>query len=307
MPSQNRKTKFAAVVATVAVAAILVFAPSLLAKNSDPADIASVPVAEKSVFSVKTVFAEVQTLKSFIEVNGNVAGKQQVAVFPDAAGKVAQVFVALGSKVKKGDIIAQIDPSSPGSVYMNSPVYAPISGTICSTPLSVGTLVSQGEQILTIATANDLQIEAFIPEREVGRLKTGLWAEVLLPAFPNEVFTATIARVSPVLDPQSRTKEIVLYFGKNTAKVNAGMFAKVKVNVGVYPNVITVPAESVVEISGKKFVYAVSNGIANLREVNIGITIDNMAEIKSGIVAGESVVVQGQQFLSDGAMVVVAL
>ena len=73
-----------------------------------------------------------------------------------------------------------------------------------------------------------MQVVAKIPERYIADLRIGQKAEVVLKAYPNDVFYANVVRISPVVDPASRTKEIILNFDKKYDKVNAGMFAKVK-------------------------------------------------------------------------------
>jgi RND family efflux transporter MFP subunit len=189
-----------------------------------------------------------------------------------------------------------------------SPVYAPISGTVSAAPLAAGSTVSQGDSIVTISVIENLQIEALIPEREVSQLKAGLKADVTLQAYPGETFTAAVARVSPVLDPASRTKKIVLSFDKNDSRINAGMFARVSLVTGTYTDIVTVPAGAVINHFGTQAVYVLQNnpeGLprAFLREVKTGVTIDALTEIKTGIASGEKVIIQGQQFITDGAPV----
>ena len=69
-------------------------------------------------------------------------------------------------------------------------------------------------------------------------LKIGLKAEISLEAYPEQIFSATVVRVSPVLDAASRTKQVILNFDKKDSRVNAGMFAKVKLYTVDYVNVV---------------------------------------------------------------------
>ncbi|GHV91301.1 membrane protein [Spirochaetia bacterium] len=296
--------KFFIVMICALIAAGLVFIPSLLAEaqnnSTGTADAAEVI---EPVYSVRVTGAEKATLEACLEVNGNIVSEHQVEVFPETSGKLAEVQVALGTRVEKGQLIAEIDPSRPGAVYSHSPVYAPITGTVCAVPLAAGSTVSPLNSIATIAVVEDLEIEALIPEREVSQLKVNQRAQVSLQAFPKEVFNATVVRVSPVLDPYSRTKKIVLRFDRKDSRINAGMFAQLKINTRIYPDVLTVPAEAIVDVYGKPAVYVCKDGRVTLREVSAGVTIDRLTEIKAGLAAGEQVVVQGQQFLADGASV----
>jgi multidrug efflux pump subunit AcrA (membrane-fusion protein) len=258
-----------------------------------------------TVFAVRTAYAEKRTLQAYIEVNGDIVSEEQVAVVPDAAGKLVSMKVSLGSTVQKGALVAEVDPSRPGAAYSLSPVYAPVSGTVVSNPLTIGSTVSTGVTLLTLSAAGSIEIEAAIPEREVGQLRTGLRADVFLEAFPGEVFLAEVIRLSPVLDPVSRTKQIVLTFIREDPRINPGMFARIKLNTRTYQQVISVPEDAIVENRGSTVVYVVPEGttLVNMREIEAGVSVDGEVEIKSGLVSGEAVVIQGQQFLTDGAPV----
>ena len=124
-----------------------------------------------SVVSVKTQILEETVLHGYISTNGEIESQNSVNVFPDVSGKVMETNVMLGSPVKRGDIIAYIDPSAPGQYYKKSPVYAPISGSIISTPLKNGTTVSTNTTIAIIGDITNLQVSANIPERFVAVLK----------------------------------------------------------------------------------------------------------------------------------------
>lgn len=139
----------------------------------------------------------------------------------------------------------------------------------------------------------------------MSQLRVGLTAAVTLPAFYGEVFTAKITQVSPILDAASRTKKIVLRFEQKDDRINAGMFARIKLNTRTYADVVTVPAEAVAEQFGIPYVYTAYNNVVTRRPVSAGVTIDGLTEIKDGISAGETVVIQGQQFLADGVAVLV--
>jgi multidrug efflux pump subunit AcrA (membrane-fusion protein) len=301
--------RFAIFVTVVFIAAVLVFGPFLLARRNALSSASGPGGAAGTVFTVRTEDAQIRSLQAYIEVNGNIVSKEQVMVVPETAGKLAAMNVAIGTAVHKGDLIAQVDPSRPGAQYLLSPVYAPVSGVVVSNPAPVGSAVSAATALLTIAAGGSLEIETLIPEREIGQLRPGLPAEIRLEAFPGETFRAELVRLSPVVDPLSRSKSITLRFAREDRRVNAGMFARIKLNTRSYEKVISIPQEAVVENRGLPAVFVLSSlkdegtGQVSMREVSTGVTVDGETEIKSGINAGEKVVVQGQQFLTDGAAV----
>ena len=275
---------------TLLAACGLFFGPSLLAGSENAA---SAEAIEMPTFSVRTQEAVQQTLRAFLDVNGDIVSTQQVEVFPDVAGRLISLQVSLGSYVRAGDIIAEIDASRPGATFMNSPVTAPISGIVSRTPLPVGSTVGPASSITSIsANGGNLEISARIPEREIAGLSPGLKAEVSLQAYPGETFTATVSRVSPIVDSSSRTKLINLRFDQVDHRINPGMFARVRINTRSYSNVLTVPTEAIVSYRGVQTVFVVNHNNADLpgsiptairREVSSGVTLQGWTEITSGL------------------------
>ena len=259
---------------------------------------------QRSAITVRSEVAEVKTLNDYVITNGEVESQSAIDVFPSMSGKIAEINVMLGSQVKKGDVIARIDPSEPGSIYALSPVEAPISGSIVSSPLKIGTKVSTTSAVTMIGDIENLQISALVPERYIAELKPGLKAEISLEAYPGVIFNATISRVSPVVDAATRTKEVILNFDKRDSRVNAGMFAKVRLYTSKYPGHIVVSSDAVVLQDDDSYLYIVNDDYTvSKRKVKVGKSVDSYIQITDNLMVGERVVVEGMLSLSDGAKV----
>lgn len=255
--------------------------------------------------SVRTVLAEKTALTDFVTTNGEIETQTAIEVFPQIGGKVVQMNVSLGSQVKKGDVIGYIDPSEPGSYYAQSPVTAPISGSIISSPVRTGQKVSASSVITKIGDIENLQISAKIPERYVAELKIGQKAEIRLEAYPDVVFDASVVRISPVLDSATRTKEIIMNFDKFDSRVNAGMFAKVKLYTTLYKGFPAIKQDALVNNSDKYFLYVVNEDgeTVTKRQVKLGKNVDGFYQIVEGVNPGETVVVEGMLSLYEGAKI----
>ncbi len=305
-----RKSHFVAVVALGVTVFAVVFATisSKNAKNAGPAGMGAgarrMRGGGNTVVSVKTMELAVTTLHGYVSTNGEVESQNSVSVFPDMGGKVISTNVVLGSVVKKGDIIAYVDPSEPGSSYRSSPVYAPISGSIISTPLKNGTKVTTSTAVATIGDIKNLQVTANVPERYVSVLKTGLKANVKVEAYPDVVFEATVSRVSPVVDSTSRTKEVVLTFDKIDPRVNAGMFAKVILYTEDYTDCVVMPVDALVQNGDDYYAYIVNDdSTVKKQKVTLGKSVDGVVQITSGLESGLRVVTQGQTSLAEGSKI----
>ena len=158
--------------------------------------------------------------------------------------------------------------------------------------------------ITKIGDINNLQITAKVPERYVADIAIGQKAEITLQAYGEEKFMASVVRISPVVDPSTRTKEIILNFDKHYDKVNAGMFARVKLftlDFGGYP---VIPQDAFVENSDEYYLYIVKDdSTVTKRKVTRGKSIDGYNQVVEGLTAGEVVVLEGMLSLYEGAKV----
>lgn len=289
------KKKILMILAAVAVLVVLANLPKRKME---------LPPVEETVYTVKTQQVEKKDLQEFLRINGTVKAENTISVYPDIGGKLTRVPVTLGSYVKKGQVIAEVDPSSPGSHYAVSPVYAPIEGYITSLPLTTGTTVSTSTEIAMIGNINKLQIECKIPESKIAVLKNGLTALVGLEAYKTESFPAHVFRISPIVDETSRTKQVYLIFDTNDERINAGMYVKIHLNTVLHENALVIPTDAILTENGKQYVYVYNtDNTVTKRGITTGATVDGEAEILDGLSETDVIVVNGMQVLSDGVSV----
>lgn len=306
MEERNKKSTGVVVFLIILITAAAIFAVGVAKKNKK----GGMPMGfggarfVPSATSVKTVIAENSVLHDYVVTNGEIETQKSIEVFPSIGGKVVEMKVSLGSPVKTGDVIAYVDPSEPGSYYAKSPVTAPIDGSIITSPVKTGQKVSVNSVITKIGDIENLQVVAKIPERYIADLRIGQKAEVVLKAYPNDVFYANVVRISPVVDPASRTKEIILNFDKKYDKVNAGMFAKVKLFTLDYDGYPVIEQDAFVNNNDDLFLYVVKpDSTVEKRQVVRGQNVDGYYQVIEGVKPGEVVVVEGMLTLFEGAEV----
>jgi len=288
----------------ITLLAVFIINASAKKKKASGAAMGGWGAAPKTATAVRTIVAENQTIKDFVYTNGEIETQKSIDVFPSMGGKVVEMKVSLGSQVEQGDVIAYIDPSEPGSYYAKSPVIAPISGSIITSPVKIGQKVSLSSVVTKIGDINNLQITAKVPERYVADIALGQKAEISLQAYGEEKFIASVVRISPVVDPATRTKEIILNFDKHYDQVNAGMFARVKLftlDFGGYP---VIQQDAFVENSDEYYLYIVKDdSTVTKRKVVRGKNIDGYYQVREGLASGEVVVIEGMLSLYEGSKV----
>lgn len=289
-------------IATVFVASILVGFASCSKKD------AKLNYEEKveTVFAVNAFKAVPKTLDEYLEFGGNVQAASSVDIYPDAAsGKISKLYVRIGDKVRKDEVVAEVDASRPGMDYKNSPVKAPVSGTITSFPLNIGSTVSASTSIGKISSTGKLEIKTNVAERFISRISMYQKAELTFDAYPGEKFPATLVEIEPVLDTSTRTLGIKLIQEPTDSRLRAGMYARIKLVTDTKKNTIVIPNNVVVTRNEEEIVYIIDpqTNTVKASPIKKGIRVDDKLEVEMGITPGDLIVVKGQALLTDGAKV----
>lgn len=260
---------------------------------------------QETIYAVNTYIVTPENLDNYLEFGGDVVASSSVDIMPDASGKLVNIRVKVGDTVKYNQVIAEVDPSRPGMTYEPSPVKAPITGTITSFPISSGSMVAPSMSIGKVSSTNELEIVINVAERFVSRIKKGQKALLSFTAYPGETFTAKVTEVNPVLDATSRSMTVKLKLEPADSRIKIGMYCRVKLITETIHNALAIPRNAVISRSGENYVFVVdpTTNIVKAQPVKIGITVDDMLEIESGLNANEQIVISGQTLLDNGSHV----
>jgi multidrug efflux pump subunit AcrA (membrane-fusion protein) len=264
----------------------------------------------KAVFAVNTTAAVKGQIQDYIALSGDIIAGSTVDVYSDAAGKIAEVYTAVGQRVNRGDRIAAVDPSRPGMTFQWGVATAPIGGTVVSLPAQVGMTISQAVPLARISGGSALEIRLYVAERFISKMAMNLPCEITLDAWPGEIFQGSISEVAPTVDPASRTMEVRINVRNAGSKLKAGMFAKVRIITERKDSIVKIPASAMLNRFGEQYVFVIDTDsenpdqkIVKKRTVTPGILIDGVLEIQNGLAADEEIVVRGQTLLEDGSWV----
>jgi membrane fusion protein (multidrug efflux system) len=179
-------------------------------------------------------------------------------------------------------------------------IVAPVSGVVVSRKVEVGNLASSRSPLFELASGSGLLLRVPVSELEVVKLDAGDPATVTVDALPNVTLAAHIQRLFPAADSASRQVTVELKIDNPPPAVRYGFLARAHLVVERIPEALTVPEEAVQRGSEGSFVWAVADGVAQMRQVKVGDRLDGRALIDSGLAAGDRVVVQGTARLRDG-------
>jgi multidrug efflux pump subunit AcrA (membrane-fusion protein) len=269
----------------------------------------------ETVFAVTATPSLSGSLTDYIDVNGDVRVASEVSVYPDTAGTVTRLRVETGARVGKDQVIAEVDPSRAGQRFVPSPVKAPIAGTVTAVSAELGARVAASQPIARIAETRDLEIVTNVAEKHLANLTRGLQGVVRFEPFTGERFPARVTELAPTLDPVTRTIETTLRLSSRDARIRAGMFAEVKIATTRKEGIVKVPRQAVLTRDDATYVFVVEplgeppemsepiEGRVVLREVDLGLEVDEAVEITEGLEPDELIVYEGQTLLEGGARV----
>jgi RND family efflux transporter MFP subunit len=179
-------------------------------------------------------------------------------------------------------------------------ITAPFDGIITRKLADVGDLAMPGKPLFEIESPATLRFEAAVPEALVNQVQFRQTLSVSLNGFA-EPITGNVVEIAPMADPVSRTFLTKLDLPQAPG-IRAGQFGRMQVTVGE-SDVPLVPAAAVVQRGQMELVRVVKSGRASMRIVSTGKLLAEQVEIRSGLDAGETVILGDSATVQDGQRV----
>jgi RND family efflux transporter MFP subunit len=205
------------------------------------------------------------------------------------------------------------------SQHKDATLTAPISGIIGKRFLESGDMAMPSLPVATVVQMDRVKIHFQATETDLGALELGQSSEITVRSHPDRLFYGSVYKISPVLDPLTRMAGVEVLIPNADHVLKPGMFARIRVTTHVLKNIIVIPGHSVLEhttlkrVDGKDtvlkdyFVFVVDSTLrARQRKLEVDYADHVNVAVKSGLSAGESLVVSGQKNLRDGILVEVA-
>lgn len=181
-----------------------------------------------------------------------------------------------------------------------STVRAPFAGVVGQRFVSRGDYVTTATPLLTLQTMDPQRAVIEIPERHAAQLQRGQMVEFTVGAHPGRVFQARVDFIDPVVQPESRTIVVKARAPNPGRLLKAGMFIEARLAVATRADAIVVREDAVQPLRTANVVWAVVDGRASRRVVELGARSPGVVEIVSGVAAGEMVVVGGLERMAEG-------
>ena len=196
---------------------------------------------------------------------------------------------------------------SSGNEARDTRVVAPASGVVEKRLVDGGVHLARGAPMFTIVRSGTLELAAAVPARQAGVVRVG---QVVHFVADGRRFDGKVARVSPTIDPATRSVSVYVQVPNPDNALRGGTFATGRVVARTLNDVLAIPTAALRQgqEDGKPFVYRIDGKTLNIAPVQLGAVDEQqgVAQVTDGLQAGDKIVVGNVGTLGRGMQVTIA-
>jgi len=145
-------------------------------------------------------------------------------------------------------------------------IKAPISGVVSERFIKVGNMVTVNQETFRVTDFDPLLAVLHVPEKELSKLQAGFPAELMADAVPEEIFSAGILRISPVVSAETGTFKVTVGVTDKTRKLKPGMFTRVNIVYDMHENTLLLPKDAILTEDSESTVFIVTEKVEDKSE-----------------------------------------
>jgi membrane fusion protein (multidrug efflux system) len=202
---------------------------------------------------------------------------------------------------------AQSRVRAAASLLRDTRVLAPTTGIIARRLVENGEHVARGAGLFTLVRSDNLELTAAVPARQANAVRVGQTVHFVADG---RAFDGKVARVSPTVDPATRSVSVFVQIPNANGALKGGTFATGRVVSRVVPGALVVPTSAVRQSAdnGRPFVYRINGQTLDIATIQLGVVDERagVAEVIDGLNAGDRVVIGNLGTLGRGMQVIIA-
>jgi membrane fusion protein, heavy metal efflux system len=187
--------------------------------------------------------------------------------------------------------VAATPPAGTSAAFLA--VNAPLSGTVVERTAVLGEYAQAYQALFTVADLSTVWVETNLYDRDLGDVMVGAPAVVTVSAYPDQRFTGKVTYVGNILDKDTRTAVARVEVANVRGHLKPGLFADVEIEKAARRAALRLPENALVLLQGQWTAFVVRGSGFEPRPVEIGERNGGMVVVKSGLEAGDHVVVAG--------------
>ena len=182
-------------------------------------------------------------------------------------------------------------------------IRAPFDAYVQRRLVSLGEFVKTQTAVMSLVKIDPLKLRAEVPEKMAPWVKVGQSLTLAVEAMPGTAIAGQIARLSPAVNPQTRSFPLEGRVPNPNGSLKPGGFARVHITTDLVEHVLTVPAAALQYRYGVNRVFVVKGDRLHATEIKIGDRLGERVEVVGGVAAGVPIAAADVETLVDGARV----
>ena len=183
-------------------------------------------------------------------------------------------------------------------------IVAPLTGTVSARNVEVGERVSRGASLFTVVRSDVLELEASVASRRATGLLPG---QAVRFTADGRDFEGRVARVSPTIDPATRSVTVYIQIPNEGGRLKGGTFATGRVIGQTIGDVLVIPTSAVKQSqgTGTPFVYRLEGTTIGQVDIQLGVVDEaaGVVQVLSGLTEGDRIIVGNVGSLGRGMQV----
>ena len=211
-------------------------------------------------------------------------------------------FIEIKTSLEQARSMASISEKS----LKDCKLYAPSSGIIGRKIIESGMSIIPGNPVFQLVKIEKVNVKIPVPENEISGFSKGMEARITVPALGNQLFEGKISEIGVLANPLSHTYMAKIELANPDKLLKPGMVCNATIKNPDLTERLIVPLRAVQSgASGEKFVYIadLSSGKAMKKIVEPGMLVSNGIVIRNGLTAGNLLIVEGYQKISDHSLI----
>ncbi len=254
--------------------------------------------------------ASPETDAQYASAVADLANKKALAARAAALYKIGGVSREEMDQAQTNYQVAQALVNQLDTLRSYERLIAPFDGRVTARYADPGALVQNATSsqtsalpVVTISDTSRLRVDAYVQQQDAPYVRAGDKVEIVDAANPDRRISAEVSRTSGTLDPKTRTLLVEIDVPNSNQFFVSGSFAYVTLHLTVAPEP-QIPVNAIVLRDNKQYVAIPDeSNIVHFREVEISATEGGVVRIGHGLKAGERVIVNVPDDVSEGSRI----
>ena len=214
----------------------------------------------------------------------------------------AELTQAAKDQLEATDNLAELEASSTQELLEKGRqgIKADFAGIISKEEISEGTAATQGMELVTVSSNEEVAVNVSVSKYDYDKLKEGQKASIVIAG---NTYTGSVSSISKVAVTNEKGAPVIsakVKIENPDENIFLGVEAKVSIQTDTAKNVVCVPASAVNTATDSTFCYILKDGVVTKQKITTGVVASDYIEVTNGLKAGDEVISELPKGVEEG-------